>query len=187
MAGSRRAGAPACQGACREGFPHGVSEPVRGGYRRGRPLNPPPPPLERRSVRPPPSRGRASFTFNVRPIRSFPLRPTIAACPSDAEGISTKPNPLGCPLYWSLMMLTDVTDPKGLKGRAEIRLGHVKGHVPHIDIHLRLPGDPCVAPSRTFPHPGVRPHAISPGSATSATPLYSISDTAELTSYGRPA
>jgi hypothetical protein len=48
-------------------------------------------------------------------MRSFPLRPTIAACPSDAEGISTKPNPLGCPLYWSLMMLTDVTDPKASK------------------------------------------------------------------------
>jgi hypothetical protein len=145
--------------------PLGMNGAVRGAYTRRRPPDPPPNPPERRSGRLPPARGRASFTFRVRPMSSVPWRPVIAACASDAEGISTKPKPFDCPLYWSLMRRTDVTAPKGLKARPQIGLGHVRGQVPHINSHACLPCDPRVASSRPCRVPALHPHARVPGSA----------------------
>jgi hypothetical protein len=70
----------------------------------------PPPPLEPapegRSVL-----GRASLTFMVLPSRSVPFSPAIAFWASASLGISTNPNPRGCPESRSVMMLTRSTVP----------------------------------------------------------------------------
>src|SRR3989442_1187340 len=67
----------------------------------------PPPP-------PPPGRfswGLASFTVILRPFIWVPFSAVIAFWASSAVAISTNPNPRDWPVYRSVMILADVTDP----------------------------------------------------------------------------
>src|SRR5438445_484200 len=71
------------------------------------PRSAPPPP-------PPPGRfswGLASFTVIVRPFIWVPFSAVIAFWASSAVAISTTPNPRDWPVYRSVMILADVTDP----------------------------------------------------------------------------
>ena len=55
--------------------------------------------------------GRAWFTFNVLPLRSVPLRATIASAASASVFISMKPNPLDRPVQRSVIILHRRTTP----------------------------------------------------------------------------
>src|SRR5262249_33748482 len=76
---------------------------------------PPPPPPPPKPPRPPgrSSRGRASFTTNLRPPTSLSCIPSIAACPSCGLDISTNPNPFERPVSRSTMTCADSTVPNG--------------------------------------------------------------------------
>src|SRR2546423_5185726 len=82
------------------------------------PPRPPPPPKPPRPPPPPPpprpprsSRGRASLTVRLRPLRSLPLNCCMAASPSSREDISTKPKPRERPVSRSSTTLADSTVP----------------------------------------------------------------------------
>src|SRR5665213_2434604 len=73
-----------------------------------------PPPLLPRYPPPPDPRsvfGRASLTVSARPLSSLPLSISIARCPSASTFISTKANPLCCPVSRSVAILTRPTVP----------------------------------------------------------------------------
>jgi hypothetical protein len=55
------------------------------------------------------------LTFSVLPSKSLPLRPSIAAFPSESTLISTKAKPLACPVSRSVTTLTRSTPPYGSK------------------------------------------------------------------------
>ena len=78
-------------------------------YQRCR--EPPPPPRYPPPPDPRSAFGRASLTFSVRPSTSLPLRPSIAAFPSESTLISTNAKPLACPVSRSVTMLTRSTPP----------------------------------------------------------------------------
>src|SRR5712671_4438318 len=88
-------------------------------FRRGPPLP------DRRSVF-----GRASLTVNARPLSSLPLNPSIARCASASTFISTKANPLCCPVSRSVAIVTRPTVPNS---------SNIARIAPSDALKLRLP------------------------------------------------
>src|SRR6266446_247909 len=106
--------APSARSACRK-TPHGsdecsalsvggrriavrISWRIAESYQRLPPRPPPPPRLSRPPPPPPPdSRGLASLTLRLRPLRSLPSNSAIALAASPELSISTKPKPLDWP------------------------------------------------------------------------------------------
>src|SRR6266478_526730 len=75
----------------------GLAPALQRFYQRLPPRPPPPPRLSRPPPPPPNSRGLASFTLRLRPLRSLPSNSEIALVASPELSISTKPKPLDWP------------------------------------------------------------------------------------------
>src|SRR6266478_5498086 len=91
--------------------PEGLRSDEGGNYRRD--------PGEGRPPRS--SFGRASLTVSLRPPLSFPLRPLIAALPSEILPIVTNPKPRDWPVSRSIISLTSETVPNGSKSSLSVR------------------------------------------------------------------
>ena len=85
---------------------------------------PPPPPPVRGAF------GRASLTVSGRPPMSAPFIPAIAARPSSAFGISTKPKPRDRPVSRSWMTCADSTVPNLEKAERNCSSLVVNGRLP---------------------------------------------------------
>jgi hypothetical protein len=70
---------------------------------------------------------------SLRPPLSFPLRPLIAALPSETLLIVTNPKPRDWPVSRSVISLTSETVPNGSKSSLSVR--HVKGKISDVKLH----------------------------------------------------
>ncbi len=72
----------------------------------------------------------------LRPMKSLPFKPAMAAWASFKFGISTKPKPRLCPVNLSLIRDTEFDLPVGSKQFPKLVFSRIEGKIANINIHL---------------------------------------------------